>query len=129
MKTHVDLELAGKTYRLVPGAKALVRVAQDLADPVRLYVALGLMETTGQPPNTWHVLKTLHIALVESGYDIEEDAAFEALHGKGIAELYEPYAAFVGGLVNAGQVPDTPEAEDQHPKKARRPSRRSTGRE
>ena len=112
MKTRVELKLGGKTYRLLPGGRALERVAEEVGDPVQLSIAMGLAAQVQNTPPIKTCVQVLHIGLVESGYDIERDELWRLVFEEGVAVVYEPFAAFVGALVNKGEVPED-EADDQ----------------
>ena len=124
MKTRVDLELGGEVYQLLPGPKALMRIAKEVGDPVQMCVGLSLGANMGKTPPIATVVEVFHIALAESGYKLAQEEVWELVHGAGLDVVFEPFAEFVGALCNKGVVPET-EDEDAAPappenRKARR---------
>jgi len=122
-KTTVDVELGGTLYRLVPGPKALLRVAAEVGDPLHLALAMGRAE----PPGVVNVFAVMRIALAESGYTLTEERANELLFQYGVLNLMAPYAEFVAALANCGKVPEPAALAAATAQKKSRPSRR-TGR-
>ncbi len=111
MKTRVDLKLGDKVYHLVPGPRALMRIAREVGDPVQMAVGLSLGSELGKTPPLATVVEVLGIALAESDYDFGKEDLWELIHEIGVTEVFEPFAAFIAALVNKGVVPE-PEAEE-----------------
>ncbi len=111
MKTRVDLKLGDEVYHLVPGPRALMRIAKEVGDPVQMAVGLSLGSELGKTPPLATVVAVLGIALAESDYDFGKEDLWRLIHETGVTEVFEPFAAFIGALVNNGVVPE-PEAED-----------------
>ena len=107
MKTRVDLELGGEVYQLLPGPKALMRIAKEVGDPVQMCVGLSLGANMGKTPPIAKVVDVLHIAMVESGYKLDQEEIWDLVHGAGLDVVFEPFAEFIGALCNKGVVPET----------------------
>ena len=124
MKTRVDLELGGEVYQLLPGPKALMRIAKEVGDPVQMCVGLSLGANMGKTPPIATVVEVFHIAMAESGYKLDQEEVWELVHGAGLDVVFEPFAEFVGALCNKGVVPETDDEDDEAaPPKNRRARR------
>lgn len=123
MKTHVDLDLGGTVYRLVPSPAALLAVAEQVGDPMHMTIDMGL---SGRAPATARVFGVLRVALQSSGHALSDDEANALLFARGVGHLYEPYGEFLGALVNGGTVPEPVNPPGRRAGKAA--ARRSTGR-
>jgi hypothetical protein len=137
MRTHVELELGGKRYRLVPGPRALLEIADKVGDPMQLVIEaggvfLGLAPRRAglRPPPTAKVFGVLRTVLLTSpdGQGLTADQANELLFRRGVAQLYAPYADVLGALVNGGVVLDEPAEPPAGSPEKNRAARRSTGR-
>lgn len=125
MKTHVNLDLGGTTYRLVPSPAALLAVAEQVGDPMQMTIDMGL---AARAPSTVRVFGVLRVALQSSGHALSDDEANTLLFQKGVGHLYEPYGEFLGALVNGGTVPEPAPANPPGRRARKAAARRSTGR-
>ena len=125
MKTHVDLELEGTTYRLVPSPAALLEIAEKVGDPMHMTIDMGL---AARAPATARVFGVLRVALQASGYALSDEEANGLLFAKGVGHLYEPYGEFLGALVNGGMVPEPTPGNRPERRAAKATARRSSGR-
>lgn len=126
MQRYVELKLGTKTYRLVPGAGALIRVAKEVGDPMDLLIEFGAASMGGRSPKLLTVLKTLYVGIAESGYELTEEEAYEFMHKAGVQGMYEPYGVFLGALMNRGEVPDVEYDEPVQKKRTRSTGRKSS---
>ena len=125
MKTHVDLELDGTTYRLVPSPAALLEIAEKVGDPMHMTIDMGL---AARAPSTARVFGVLRVALQASGHALSDEDANALLFRKGVGHLYEPYGEFLGALVNGGTVPEPSPGNRQERRAGKATARRSSGR-
>ena len=123
MKTRVDLKLGGKVYHLVPGPRALMRIAEEVGDPAQMAVGLSLGRQVGKPPPLTSVVKVFDIALSEIGHEFEKEELWALIHKAGLGEVFNVFAVFIAALVNKGIVPEDEDGDDDAPpgnRKARR---------
>lgn len=134
MRTRVDLKLGAETYRLVPGPRALMRIAKEVGDPAQMVVSLTIAKGLGKPPPMASVVDVLHIALQESDHEIGSDDLWKLIYEHGALEPdhYDAFAEFLGALVNSGVVPEIKEpgaetegADAEPPKAGNRQARRA----
>lgn len=128
MRTRVDLRLGGKVYRLVPGPRALMRIAEEVGDPVQMAVGLSLAGEMGKTPPLTTVVKVFEIALAESDYEIAKPDLWGLIHEAGVATVFEPFAAFLGALVNKGIVPEGEDADAAAPNRKDRRAKKAVAR-
>ena len=113
MKTRVDLELGGEVYQLLPGPKALMRISEEVGDPVQICVGLSAGAELRRTPPLRTVIDVLHIAMVESGHKVSRDDLWKMIYEAGVAVVFDPFAEFVGALCNKGVVPETEEEDEE----------------
>lgn len=124
MRTRVDLKLGGKVYRLVPGPRALMRIAEEVGDPAQMAVGMSLGRQVGKTPPLTTVVRVFDIALAESGHEFDKDELWELIHKAGLAYVFVVFAVFLSALVNKGVVPEG-EGEDADAAPSNRKDRRA----